>query len=328
MKRHLRIFLTVVVLVLSLTLPISGFAMQQGIAGTFFQPTRAVETWDEGTWDTLFDTYQRLGIREIIVQWINYEDANVSLEKQDHEYSLSAIRNILDRAARHDMRVTVGSVFLSSFWERVKAEPHLVEIHFMRVRAGTFKAIKRIAPQLQNNPAFAGWYISQEIDDRTWLDESYKSVLCSFIKGLHKDLSMLVPDKPISISSFSNAWASPGKLGRFWRDVADSSGVDRVLFQDGVGVNKLSIEEVPIYLAVMQREMQGASCRVQPVLEIFTQLEGTGFRAEPTSAERIRKQMDEESPYAPDGVILFSVAEYMSSLGGAKAEELLQEMLD
>lgn len=336
-----RTFLTTCILVVFLLLPTSGFAMQ-GVAGTFLQPTNSMETWDSEKWDTLFDTYRKLGICEIIVQWVVFEEnagTKEDLTKSDPleepsepvkfvpEYNLSVIKKILEYAECNGMLVTLGGVFYNSFWERVKSEPELIQVHFMRIRKATMEAIKPIAQQLQSSPVFAGWYISQEIDDRTWLSEAYRSILCTFIKDSHGDLSTLVPNKPISISAFSNGWASPETLGQFWRAVADESGIARVLFQDGVGVKKLGIKDVPIYLSIMQQRMQGSCCTIQPVLEIFTQLERDTFKAEPASLQRIQEQMREELPYAPHGVIIFSVAEYMSPLGGEKANALLQEVL-
>lgn len=341
MISRLHTFLATAILFLIFFLPSSGFAMQ-GIAGTFLQPTKTMETWDSNKWDTLFDTYRKLGIREIIVQWVVFEEnAGTTEEPQKPEaleepsepiqsvptYNLSVISKIFEYAECNGMLVTLGGVFYNSYWERIKSEPELIQVHFMRIRKATMEAIKPIAQQLQSSPVFAGWYISQEIDDRTWLSEEYRSILCSFIKDTHGDLSTLVPNKPISISAFSNGWASPEKLGQFWRTVADESGIERVLFQDGVGVKKLGIKDVPIYLSIMQQKMQGSCCTIQPVLEIFTQLESDTFKAEPASLKRIHEQMREELPYAPHGVMIFSVAEYMSPLGGEKANALLQEVL-
>lgn len=326
MISRLRIFLAACILIIPFVMPTSGFAMQ-GISGTFFQPTNAMKTWDNETWDTLFDTYRGLGVCEIIVQWVVYEDSSVNSEKPTYEYDLSVISKVLTYAEQNGMCVTIGGVFQDSFWKRINAEPELIKVHLMRIRKGTSEALKLIAPQLKSSPAFAGWYISQEIDDRTWLDKRYTSILCSFIKDIHADFSTLVPDMPMSISAFSNGWASPERLGQFWRSVADTTGINRVLFQDGVGVNKLAVNEVPIYLSHLQQEMQGSCCTIQPVLEIFTQLESETFKAEPASLKRIREQMREELPYAPNGVMLFSVAEYMSPLGGEKANALLQEVL-
>ncbi|MEZ6854692.1 DUF4434 domain-containing protein [Halodesulfovibrio aestuarii] len=326
MISRLRIFLAASILILPFILPTSGFAMQ-GISGTFFQPTNAMKTWDNETWDTLFNTYRCLGLSEIIVQWVVYEDTSDNYEKPTYEYDLSVISKIMEHAEQNGMDVTIGGVFLNSFWKRIETDPELIKVHLMRIRKGTAEAIKRIAPQLQCSPAFAGWYVSQEIDDRTWLDKNYTDILCSFIKDLHGDLSTLVPNKPMSISAFSNGWASPERLGQFWRTVADTTGVGRVLFQDGVGVKKLTVKEVPLYLKKMQEEMQGACCTLQPVVEIFTQLEGDKFTAEPAPLKRIREQLHEELPFAPNGVMLFSVAEYMSPIGGEKAEALLQEVL-
>ena len=336
-----RTFLTTCILVLFLLLPTSGFALQ-GIAGTFLQPTKAMETWDNEEWDTLFDTYRKLGVCEIIVQWVEFKENAATKEdptkpealeepsepiKFVPKTNLCVIRKILEYAECNGMLVTLGGVFYNSYWERIKSEPELIQVHFMRIRKATMEAIKPIAQHLQSSPVFAGWYISQEIDDRTWLSEEYRSILSTFIKDSHGDLSTLVPNKPISISAFSNGWASPETLGQFWRTVADETGIERILFQDGIGVKKLGIKDVPIYLCSMQQQMQGSCCTIQPVLEIFTQLKSDTFKAEPAPLQRIQEQMREELPYAPHGVMIFSVAEYMSPLGGEKANTLLQKVL-
>lgn len=325
MISRLRIILMSCVLML-VVLPSSSFAMQ-GVAGTFFQPTNDMKTWDEAKWEALFDTYHRLGICEIIVQWVVYEDATDNSGNPTYEYDLSVIDKVLCYAEQYGMYVTVGGVFLNTFWKQIQADPEVLKVHLMRIRRGTTKAIETIVPQLQCSPAFAGWYISQEIDDRTWLGETHTGILCTFLKDLYSDLNALVPNQPLSVSAFSNGWASPEKLGLFWRTVADEVGVGRVLFQDGVGVRKLAVEEVPIYLKGLHEQMMGSCCTVQPVVEIFTQLEGDTFKAEPAPLKRIREQLRQELPYAPDGVMLFSVAEYMSPVGGEKAEALLHQVL-
>lgn len=306
--------------------PAKGFSLQ-GVSGTFFQTTKAVQSWTDEEWNTLFNTYNQLGIQEIIVQWTIYEDAYAQTDNDNIVPSLETFKTLLKNAEKNGIRVTVGGLFLSSYWERIKAEPDLIKVHLLRIRRGTTEAMKQLAPELAESPSFAGWYISQEIDDRTWLNPTNREILCDFITGLKHDLDSLIPEKPISISAFSNGWASPEKLGKFWCIVAENTGLERVLFQDGVGAKKLMPSEVPLYLKGLQQEVSGTTCRIQPVLELFAQQEGADFKAVPAPLKRIEQQLAIEVPYAPQGVILFSVTEYMSPLGGENAEKLLQEVL-
>lgn len=306
--------------------PAKGFSLQ-GVSGTFFQTTKAVHGWTDDEWNTLFKTYKQLGIQEIIVQWTIYEDAYAQTDTENIEPSLETFKVLLSNAEANGIRVTVGGLFLSSYWERIKAEPDLIKVHLLRIRRGTVEAITQLAPVLAKSPSFAGWYISQEIDDRTWLNPTNREILCEFIAGLRHDLDSLIPEKPISISAFSNGWASPEKLGKFWCTVAEKTGLERVLFQDGVGAKKLMPSEVPLYLKGMQQEVASTACTIQPVVELFAQQEGTDFKAVSAPLKRIKQQLAVEVPYAPQGVILFSVTEYMSPLGGEKANGLLQEVL-
>ncbi|WP_231702182.1 DUF4434 domain-containing protein [Desulfoplanes formicivorans] len=320
---RIRMCLFLTVMTLMWTLPVHAGATRVG--GTFLQPSNAMEQWDKTDWDTLFDTYEQLHIREVIVQWIDYSDSYAYCD-QPCGYTPELIENILVHAARRNMHVTIGNVFLSSFWERIRSKPHLMKVHLKRVQKGTREALARVAPILKASPAFSGWYISQEIDDRTWLTPAFKDILCSFINNIYAELQTVAPG-PVSISGFSNAWASPEKNAAFWREVAERTSLSRILFQDGVGAHKLEVDEVPIYLKALQTALTDVPCTVQPVLELFDQQDGEQFSAVPASPDRIRRQLKAELPYAPDGVILFSVMEYMSQYGGPQAEKLLENFM-
>ncbi|CCO25023.1 DUF4434 domain-containing protein [Maridesulfovibrio hydrothermalis] len=327
MKYIFKKIFTIIISVVLLNPATPCFA-DNGVAGTFLQPTGLVKNWDEDTWETVFETYEQLGIKEVIVQWLVYSEFYLDRAGEGGKYDPSVIKKALYYAEKYNMKITLGCMFLDSYWERIKSQPDLIKVHLKRIRYGTSLAMQELAPLLNKSSAFAGWYIAQEIDDRTWLGESQKALLCSFISNIYDELNSFVAGKPISISAFSNGWASPETLGLFWKDVAQRSGLDRVLFQDGVGVEKLTIDEAVLYLQNIQNKLKDTTCIVQPVVEIFEKLDGPEFKAVPASAKRIKRQLAAELPYAPDGVILFSVAEYMSPLGGPEAEHLLRKMLD
>ena len=321
---HIRMCIFLAAMALLLPLPVH--AGTPSVGGTFLQPSNAMEQWDKADWDTLFDTYERLHIDEVIVQWIDYSDSYAYCDHPPCGYAPDLIQNILAHAAQRNMRVTIGNVFLGSFWERIRSKPHLMKVHLKRVQKGTREALARVAPILQASPAFSGWYISQEIDDRTWLNHAFKDILCAFINDMYAELQTVAPG-PVSISCFSNAWASPEKNAAFWREVADRTPLSRILFQDGVGASKLEVDEVPIYLKALETALADVPCTVQPVLELFEQQDGEQFSAIPASLDRIQRQLEAERPFAPDGVILFSVMEYMSPHGGPQAETLLENFM-
>ena len=290
-----------------------------------------MQTWSGATWSTLFDTYARLGISEVIIQWIDYRDSYeydppAPMAPASPMITPDVLAVILREARQRGMHVTMGNVFLNSYWERIKSQPHLIKVHLMRIREATRRQLAPVAPLLANNPAFVGWYIAQEVDDRTWFDPERKKILSEFLTSMREDMQA-VASGPVAISAFANGWASPETVGNFWREVADQSGIRRVLFQDGVGVGKLTLAEVPLYLEALHKALAGSGCTIQPVAEIFVQQPGERFSAVAAPVNRVLQQLDTEAPYAPAGIMLFSVTEYASPLGGAEAEALLHGLL-
>jgi hypothetical protein len=60
------------------------------------------------------------------------------------------------------------------------------------------------------------------------------------------------------------------------------------------------------------------------VVELFQQTRTKPFRAQPASWERVAQQLKIAASYAPDGIMAFSVPEYMTPLGGPEADNLFK----
>ena len=172
---------------------------------------------------------------------------------------------------------------------------------------------------------FAGWYIPDEIDDRTWLDPGKRAVLKKYLAETVALLKARRPGSKVAISGFSNSFADPELLGSFWADVIRASGIDLLLFQDGVGEGKVALENVGLYYAALDRAVRGAGAQLGAVVELFS-LMADGRRI-PAGVGRIRGQIAAANRLMSFPVVAFSVPDYMSHLAGRQAADLLSDFL-
>ena len=124
---------------------------------------------------------------------------------------------------------------------------------------------------------------------------------------------------------------TPGVFELFWDSLLKATPIDIVLFQDGIGADKLTFAQLPEYLASLQRATQINSRQLQVVVELFKQVTGndslsTQFAAEAAELERVQKQIMIDAAYGSD-LVAFSIPEYMTPLGGPQAEKLFKEYL-
>jgi hypothetical protein len=82
---------------------------------------------------------------------------------------------------------------------------------------------------MRQQPAFAGWYLPEEIDDINWRIPEARRKLLRHLGRVSASLRKLTPGAGIAISTFSNARMSPAQFRDFWRDAFDHTVLSRVL---------------------------------------------------------------------------------------------------
>jgi len=295
--------------------------------GTFLQLLADHTAWDQARWETLFAAMRAIGVTEVVVQWSVNGDTPTYASTYFKVAPQGALPVVLQAAQAQGMRLVLGLVHDPEYWAKIKRDPKLVRVYCRWLRIQSLEAAREVTALAKGNPAFAGFYIPQEIDDRSWLDPERKKVLHEFLTNLAEGLHALAPGKPVALSGFSNAFAEPAVLRQFWQQLLDETGIDRVLFQDGIGVAKLRPSEAGIFLEAVSQAAQAAGRTFTPIVEIFTQVDGISindkpFRAEPASLERLTRQLRVVGGIPHSGVLAFSLPEYCSPLGGPQAAAL------
>src|SRR5437867_731071 len=289
------LFVLSLVLVLAAPTAHASAAPPPRLQGTFIQLTRANADWDEARWEQLFGRFRDMGLSEVVVQWSAFDDLAFYSSATLPSTPRAPIATILGLADRMGIVVFLGLAHDSSYWSQIQRDPALVGVYLRRLQLRAQKVASELAPEARKHPSFAGWYLPQEIDDVNWSTARARELLVHHVRHLRETLHALSPAASFAVSGFSNGRMDPEGLASLWKDLATKGGVDRLMFQDGVGAGKLAIDDLEPYYAALQQALQGP-CQFQIVVETFTQVAGAPlddqmFAARPAPLERIQRQL-------------------------------------
>lgn len=274
--------------------------------GTFLQPWARHLEWPSSQWDALFDSLAALACREIVLQWCRYDDVDFA----------PLLPRLLDAARSRRMQFVVGLPYHSTWWQRIAAGP-LPALADVVERARAFASSSN-ARQWARHPAFAGWYLPEEIDDDHWLPAPRRRALAGALDRLAGAV------RPLCISGFTNRAAPPSELAAFWRELAARRRLARVFFQDGIGAGKVTLAAWPAYLEALRSRL---GKRLDVVVEIFESVPSDeGFRAAPAPLERILLQADMARRATDRPPFCFSLPDYASPLAGPDAARLFEQL--
>ncbi len=298
------------------------------LQGTFIQLLSHHNERTESEWRKLFSHFKKLQLSQIVVQW-SVLDEMAFYRSKSYQNSLNpALQTILKLADEHQIKVLIGLAYSTQYWDKVQNQPSKLQLHFNDFYKRSFLAAKEILPLAMQHTSFQGWYISEEIDDLNWHNVERERILFRYLNQLTQHLRALTPSKKIALSGFSNAALTPQKFQRFWQKLLTSANIDTVLFQDGIGVNKLQLDNLPNYFEALQTATTKTGVELQAIIEIFTQVSGSpidnnAFKAVPAPLDRVVQQLRISAQYTQKN-IAFSVPEYMTPEGGAEANQLYQ----
>jgi len=294
-----------------------------GPKGTFLQLTDAQLARPVAEWRQLFDEFRTIGINTLFVQW-TVVDRKPLFYQARHEAGETPLASILKLAAQSGIRVWFGLALDSSYWEEIKQPADMLRPYFRRRLQDLAGFLGDLNAATASAP-FAGWYIPDEIDDRTWLDPAKRSVLKKYLAETVALLKAQRPGSKVAISGFSNSFADPDLLASFWAEIIKASGIDLLLFQDGVGEGKVALENIGLYYAALDRAVRQVGAQLGGVVELFI-LMPDGRRL-PAMAGRIREQIATANRLTSFPVVAFSIPDYMSHFAGQRGGDLLSSFL-
>jgi hypothetical protein len=336
MKRALRI-LFLHLLSLLLTIAASAATIQKVVSensgnpekqpllnGTFIQLVDQNGSWNRDRWERLFDSFDAIGVRQVVIQWTLHDKKAFFVTKTFEQTPLPPLETILQLAEARGIELYIGLAADSNYWEMIKLSPSRQETYLNRLRWKSERVAQELAAIASKYKAFKGWYIPEEIDDLNWRPSKARELLYGHIRQLSGFLKKLTPGGVVLLSAFSSARMDPDSYETFWNGMLRETSVDILLFQDGAGTAKLPSELLPHYLQAVKNATDANGRKLQIVVELFTMVSESPFKAVPAPILRVKQQLQVADDYATDGINSFSVPDYMLLEGDNAAIELLQ----
>lgn len=296
----------------------------QDLQGTFLQLTNVQLARSSTDWRQLIDELRTVGISNLFLQWTVVDRKALFQTARLETVANTPLPYIMDLAAHSGMRVWIGLATDTNYWEEIKQGPDLLRTYFHRRIWDLSDFLNDLSASIAG-ASFAGWYIADEIDDRTWLDPVKRAVLKKYLADTVKLVKTQRPGSKVAISGFSNSFADPDLLASFWAEVIENSSIDLLLFQDGVGEGKIAIENLALYYEPLNSAVRKAGAQLGAVVELFS-LMPNGQRT-PAMISRVREQIALASRLTTFPPVAFSVPDYMSNFAGRQAGGLLFNFL-
>ncbi len=299
---------------------------------TFVQPLREQESWPRERWSALLDGLVSMGVHDVIIQWSVLGSTAFFASPSHKGASVPLLEMILPLAQERGMTVRLGLVHDLAWWEKIVLPVEVVRVYLKRLELDSLRTARELDAAFNGYSCFKGWYLPEEIDDTNWLTKSRQSLLADHLRNVREGLRALAPQRPVAVSGFANGFCDPKAYREFIKTLLSVSGMDAYLFQDGVGVRKLRMEDAPLYIQAAAKGARDAGALFLPVVEVFTQTEGpplntNPFQAVPADMSRVASQLRAAQPYARDGLVAFSLPEYALPGGSPLAAALYSSYL-
>lgn len=308
--------------------PARAVANAPGFDTTFVQFTTENAAWPRERWEALLDSLARAGVKRLVVQWSVLGDVSFfghpagqgadgnPGRKPEHKPAYGVLESVAAAAEARGMTLILGLDSDPRWWERIESVPESLAVYLDTLLARRLDTARRLAGIFRDRPCLEGWYVGEELDDVTWKSAPKRAVLANYLKRLRAGLAALDPGRRVWISCFANASMSPQAYKLFLGGILTESGIDGLMFQDGVGVGKLKVDEVPPYMKSAAWASGQAGAAFMPIVEVFEQTSGPPiddkpFEAKPARFSRVREQLLFAATFG-GSIAAFSMPEYAS----------------
>jgi hypothetical protein len=277
------------------------------ITGTFLDEIThdiPAQNWGRREWAADFDAMQAIGIDTVILIRAGYRERMTfdSRVIARHRPCLPAYQDLVDlfltEAERCGMRFFFGTYDSGEYWTTGQ---------YQRESDINREFCSEVMERYGHRPAFAGWYISHEINT---FDAGMMRVYDDLSRHLRtlKDIPILMSPYVKGTKQFGQEAISLDQHVKEWecvfRDLAGK--VDIVAFQDG----QMSFLELPEYLHV-NRELAG-----RYGLQCWSNLESFDrdmpIKFPPTDIRKLLYKAEQASAAGVDKLITFEFSHFMS----------------
>ncbi len=301
--------------------PLSLGAATRPISSTFIQLYRSHHDWSRLQWEALFDEFESLAIKELIVQYGVYNNF-AHFPSDDFETTdTPPLETILAVAESRGIRVLVGLNFDEAYWALLWDDDFKIADFLEESYVKSMRAASQIYEIAQHYDNFKGWYIPEEFEERTWNYFNRLDMIIAYLHDLSRDLKVLTPSASVALSTY--IYEPPA--AQVYRDtmtqMLGNTEITDLYFQDGIGTGHVPQDALLHFLTELKDATLENECAFHVVVELFDD----GYR--PASIDRVILQMGVANQVRPAGICSFATPHYMSRFGIPGAVELLRDYL-
>lgn len=289
-----------ILLVFLMISPLSLHAM----TAVYWQPQDRDLEVSDANWQTLMQRVRKAGFDTLVVQWTRYGDSFSTQE------NIERLRQKVSGAQHAGLKIILGLYMDPEFFNRQKQPPAALINYLDRLRVFDAKQLQLWQDELKIKPD--GWYISAEIDDLNWREQSVRQLMLQWLRDTSNHIKQHT-NKPVYISSFFVGNMAPAAYRTLLEEI-QTQGLN-VWVQDGRGVNKLTENQIKLYLdTVFACPDQGVSAASGIVYEMFNTTSEQTFNAIAKPAADINALLEQDKS-CPNQRLYFSLRYLPMSAG-------------
>lgn len=299
---------------------------QESNYATFVQILRKDALKTVSDWQQDMEKMQAVGIDTIIVQWCAFGDESfIKSDKLRYRQQYDIVPKIMEAAGTVGMDVYLGLTSDHLYWNNVTLKDVNLEDYFLLRVFQSYEMAEVLKELYKDNVNLKGFYIPDEIDDKTWRGKRREKIVSYYLDYLSCKVKGLWSEKEILISVFFRLRTAPADFAKNMHSILTPTAIDKILLQDGVGVDIKNLEFVTLYAAEFIK-LFGKE-KTWGVVEVFKQVqEENEFTAEPAEAVRIQKQIANLKQSCAK-ITFFSFIDYMHPKKNKEANLLYQFIL-
>lgn len=303
--------------ILALTFITSGAPRQADarLSGGFIQYNLdMLSQMDKSKWTSTLKSMQEIKLDTVILQYHQHGGTKFIPEGKD---GIDATKIILDYAQDNGMQVYVGLKYDTRWYGKWKEQKYLEQ-----VAADSKKLAKQLWERYGKSPAFAGWYVPQEMWNQDYSPRELEQ-LGRYFRDVGDECRKLAPGKPVAVSPYFNPssdFLGAEAFGQRYSQFLKGAGLNVVMLQDSVGARKIAPEEfeeklLPFYRAIQATAQQNGA-EFWGNIESFQIVPGQpkDDKYQPADAARLAKQINAGGPFAQK-LVTFDFFHYMNPHG-------------
>ena len=285
-------------------------------AGTFLQPLVGLRGLTADEWCRRLAYLPAFGARELVLQWLELDqvsfvagDATVAGAE-----STAFLAPLLAAAADLGVQVHLGLTADTGFGAALQADPATLDGYLAKLRTASLATARAAFAQTAGSPAFAGWYLPEEIDDVNWREPARLHLLAAHLRELCRGLQE-ISGKPVSVSTYVTGATSPDRFGLSWLRILLEAPLT-VLLQDGAGVSEQRWRGMDPYVEALRDVAASLDRPWAMVIELFVQQSGPPiddqpFSARPAELARVSAQIEHARRLGAPRLLGFTIGDYL-----------------